>query len=134
MATPLMLNVSPNFNLVSFSEQLAATYRSQGYIVNVMYLPDHVSIKFDKDTGGINTVLGMGEGITAHCSLNNGMLYVNYSDEEWTGKIVGFCVGWFLCVIPLITAAIGSVKQSELPKKISTDATRIAASFYSPQR
>lgn len=134
MSTPLMLNVSPNFDLVSFSEQLAATYRSQGYIVNIMYLPDHVVIKFDKGTGGINTLLGLGEGITANCSLNNGMLYVNYSDEEWTGKIVGFCVGWFLCTIPFITAIIGTVKQCELHKRISTDATRIASSFYSPQR
>lgn len=129
MATPLMFNVAPSFNMSVFAEQLATSYRSQGYIVNVMYFPDRVSIKFEKDTGGINTVLGLGEGITAHCTLNNGMLYINYSDEEWTSKIIGFCVGWFVCMVPLITAVVGTVKQLDLSKKISAEATRIAASF-----
>lgn len=129
MATPLMLNVAPSFNMSAFAEQLATSYRSQGYVVNVMYFPDRVSVKFEKDTGGINTVLGLGEGITAHCTLNNGMLYINYSDEEWTGKIIGFCVGWFVCMVPFVTAIVGTVKQLDLSKKISAEATRIAASF-----
>ena len=57
----------------------------------------------------------------------DGVLTINFSDGDWTGKIIGLCVGWFICFVPFITAIIGCVKQSQLPKKIGNDAMMIAS-------
>ncbi len=50
---------------------------------------------------------------------------INYFDEEWTGKIVGLVVGWFLCFIPFITAVIGTVQQYSLTGNINNDAIMV---------
>ena len=124
-----MLKVGPAFNLEVFSNQLADTYRAKGFAVNVASFNGSSVITFDKNTGGINMLLGMGEGIKATCTLNNDSLIINFSDGDWTGKIVGLLVGWFLCLVPFITAIVGCVKQTSLPKSISNDATMLAANF-----
>ncbi len=125
MANNIMLNVRPDFNLSVFSNNLAGLYQSKGYMVNVAYINGCSVITFEKGSGGINTILGMDEGIKATCSVMNGVLYINFSDEAWTSKIIGLCIGWFLCFIPLITALIGLVGQLDLPKKIANDAQMI---------
>lgn len=133
MANSVMVNVGKNFDLNSFAEQLANKYRAEGYNVNVANLNNSLFITFEKNTGGINMVLGLGEGIKASCMVSNGTMNISFSDGDWTGKIVGFIVGWFVCFIPIITALIGTIKQSSLPKKIGTDATMIAASLQTPE-
>ena len=125
MANNIMLNVRPDFNLSVFSNNLAGLYQSKGYMVNVAYINGCSVITFEKGSGGINTILGMDEGIKATRSVMNGVLYINFSDEAWTSKIIGLCIGWFLCFIPLITALIGLVGQLDLPKKIANDAQMI---------
>ena len=129
MAKSVMLKVNPSFNLEEFSNQLADMYRAKGYAVNVAMFNGNSIITFDKNTGGINMLLGMGEGIKATCTYNNENLIVNFSEGDWTGKIIGYAVGWFLCMIPFITAIIGTVKQTSLPKNISNDLTVIASNF-----
>ncbi len=123
MAQNFMMNVGNNFNIVEFSNRLADTYRAKGFAVNVV--PTGVNstvINFDKGTGGINTLLGLGLGVKANCTYTNGNLMINYFDEEWTGKIVGLVVGWCLCFIPFITAIIGTVQQYSLTGNINNDA------------
>lgn len=123
MADSLMVNVPENFNLEAMTQQLADMYRSKGFTVNVANLNNSVILEFDKGVGGINMILGMDLGIKATCSINNNNLIVNYSNAAWTGKIIGICVGWFLCLVPFITAIIGAIKQSKFPKEISNDIT-----------
>ncbi len=129
MANSVMLKVNPAFDLEAFSNQLADTYRAKGFAVNVAAFNGSSIITFDKNTGGINMLLGMGEGIKSTCTLNNDSLIINFSDGDWTGKIIGLAVGWFLCLVPFITAIVGCVKQSSLPKSIANDATVLAANF-----
>lgn len=129
MANNAMFNVGANFNMAEFSEKLAEMYRAKGYTVNVANMNGTGILTFDKGTGGINTLLGMGEGIKATCMLSGSTLSINFSDGDWTGKIVGCTVGWFLCFVPAITAIIGIVKQSKLPKDIANDATMLAAQY-----
>lgn len=131
MADSVMFNVPENFNMNFFAQQLADKYRAEGYTVNVANLNGSVMMTIEKKTGGINMLLGMGEGIKATCTMMNGTLNIAFSDAEWTGKIIGFAVGWLLCWIPFITAIVGTVRQTQLPKKIGTDAAMIAASFSS---
>lgn len=127
MADNLMLNVAENFDVNAMAQQLADMYRAQGFTVNVANMNNSVIMEFDKGVGGINMLLGMDLGIKATMTVNNGTLMVNYSDAAWTGKIVGLVVGWFLCLVPFITAIIGSVKQSEFPKEISSNITMLSA-------
>lgn len=126
MADNLVLNVDKELDVNHLAEELAETYRGQGFTVTVLKLKDDsCSLVFDKATGGINNLLGMGLGIKATMILKNGILNVTYSDADWTGKIIGLTAGWFVCLIPGITAAIGALKQMKLPQEISTNITAL---------
>lgn len=125
MADSLMVNVPENFNLDAMTQQLAEMYRAKGFTVNVANLNNSTMIEFDKGVGGINMLLGLDLGIKATFSVNNNTLMVNYSNTAWTGKIIGICIGWFVCLVPFITAIVGAVKQSKFPKEISNDITML---------
>lgn len=129
MANNVMFNVKPDFDMDLFANRLADTYRAKGFTVNVANMNGSCIITFDKGTGGINTLLGMGKGIKATCMLMNDTLNISFSDADWTGKIIACIVGWFLCLVPLITGIIGIVGQIGLPKEISNDATMIASNM-----
>ncbi len=126
MANNLMLNVEETLNVKNLVDELADAYRGKGFTVNTVAMKNgsHV-LTFDKGVGGINMLLGMGIGQKATISVKNGVMTVMYSEAEWTGKIVGFVVGLFLCGIPFITAAIGSIKQMNFPKELSNDITML---------
>ncbi len=127
MADNLMINVDESLSITELAEQLAGIYRNKGFSVVVTNLKNGAStLVFDKGVGGINLLLGMGLGITATMTRNNGMLAVIYSDAEWMGKVIGLGVGWFLCLVPFLTAIVGSVKQLGLAKEINKDITMLA--------
>lgn len=128
MADNLMLSVPENFDLDVFGERLSGVYRAKGYTVNVARINNGIRVRFEKDLGGINTLLGLGTGITALCMVQGGNLSVSFTDAEWTSKIIGGVVGWFLCLIPFITAIIGLCRQLELPKDINNDVMMLANS------
>lgn len=127
MANNLVLNVDENLDINNLAEELADLYRGKGFSVNVINMKNGAcSLVFDKGTGGINMLLGLGLGIKATMTVKNGMLNVAYSDGDWTGKIIGLVAGWFLCLVPAITAVIGCFKQMSLPKDINNDITMLA--------
>ena len=121
MDNSLIINVSEGTTLDGIAQRLVELYYAKGYTVTVTTFNNSTSISFEKDIGGINTILGLGVGIKANLTLNNGVLYVTYSDAEWTSKIIGAIIGWFLCWIPIVTAVIGTVKQMDVSKNISND-------------
>ena len=127
MATNYIANVSPDFNLDAFANDLEQVYIMKGFSVRTIKLNNGVQMVFDKNCGGINMLLGMGLGITANITVNNGVLNISYTNEEWTGKIIGLVVGWFICMIPFITAIIGAVQQMDLSKNINNDAATLIA-------
>lgn len=130
MANNFMVNVSENFDIEAMANEVAERYQAQGFQVRILKMKNGVKIIFDKKTGGINMLLGMGLGISATCMLSgkeHDTLNVTFSDGDWTGKIVGCIAGCFLCLIPLITAIIGIFKQISLPNQISNDIQMIAS-------
>lgn len=129
MADSFMANVPSNFDMNNFVQALRDTYMAKGFSVNAMGMGNTARIVFDKGCGGINMLLGLGKGITANCMFQNGMLIINYTDADWTSKIVGLCVGWFLCLIPFITSIVGCINQSGLTKEINNDITMILGQF-----
>ena len=112
MADNIMFNVKPDFDLALFANRLADTYRAKGYTVNVANLNGTCILTFDKDSGGLNNLLGLGEGIKATCMLNNDALCINFTDADWTGKIVACVVGWFLCLVPFINTTCAEANLS----------------------
>lgn len=130
MSSSFILSVSNNFNLGAYCQNIAQFYQMKGFIVNVaVFSPYNAQIIFDKDTRGINTILGLGIGLKASIVLNGNILSVTFSDAEWTGKVIGLVIGWFLCLIPLVTAVIGIIKQTDFPKQLQNDMTMIAANM-----
>ncbi len=128
MADTFMMNVPPNFNLAYLGDRLRDSFQAKGFTVSMVQMNNSLRMTFDKGCGGINMILGMGQGITATCSIQGNSLVVNYSDAEWTGKIIGLVVGWLLCLIPFITALIGCINQSQLPKTINNEIMMIVNS------
>ena len=126
MADNIMLNVQEGFDLKNLTEQLADMYRAKGFTVNASSLNDSQVLIFDKGVGGINMLLGMDLGIKATFSVQNNTLVVTLSEAAWTGKIIGLCVGWFVCFVPFFTAAYGAFKQSQFPTDLRNDITLLA--------
>lgn len=129
MANTFMINVPENFDMEDFGQNLRDRYRAKGFTVSMMSSRKSLTIQFEKNCGGINMILGLGMGITASCFLQEKGLVVNYSDGDWTGKIVGLAIGWVLCFIPFITAIIGCIQQSGLPKQINSDITSLVGKY-----
>ena len=74
-------------------------------------------------------MFGLDKGIKVNCMQNGNVLTVAYSEAEWTSKIIGLSIGWLVCFIPLITAAIGAYQQCSLPNNISADIRMIASNM-----
>lgn len=129
MAENFMMNVSAEFDVGLLAQKLTDTYRMKGYTANMFSLGKEYTVKIEKGTGGINTLLGLGEAITANISLTGDVLTVSFIDAEWLGKIIGLVTGWFLCMIPFITAIIGTTRQLSLPKEIAKDIRMIVGSI-----
>ena len=130
MASDFSVSVSENFDLEAMTDQLVQQYQAKGFKVRTIKMKNGVKITFDKKSGGINMVLGMGLRISATCTMlgkEKDTLSVNFGDGDWTGKIVGCIVGWFLCFIPVITAIIGICKQLSLPNDIADDIQMLIA-------
>lgn len=122
MAQPMFLNVPEGFDMGVFAQKMTDAWQQKGYIVQSAVTETTAVLTINKGLGGINTVLGLGEGVTANCSLADGRLIINFINEEWTSKIIACIVGWFCCFIPLVTGIVGIVRQINLPKNISADA------------
>ena len=124
--TPVMFNVVENFDVQTLGFKLRDLYASKGFNAVVLNaFGPNISLRLEQGVGGINTVLGNCKAITVNIALQGNMLIINYTDAEWTSKIVGFVVGFFLCWIPCITALIGSINQNNLPGEITRDITML---------
>ena len=93
MPDTVFINVPPNFNLHMFAGQLAEKYRMEGFTVTVADFNNTVVITFDKNTGGINMLLGLGEGIKATCMVANGVLSINFPKTP-SGSLQRHRSGW----------------------------------------
>lgn len=132
MADSLTINVQENFDLNLLVEKIKSSFQMQGFAITIASLqPNSYRVVFDKNCGGINMLLGLGQGVTATLTLNGNCLFVNYSEGDWTGKIIGIAVGWLLCLVPFITSLVGCYYQSSLPKKINNEITMLMSSMKS---
>lgn len=124
--TPLTFNVPQNYDLQMLVCKLRDLYITKGFTANITSaFPGNFNLRLEKNIGGINTLLGLGKAISVNFSLQGNMLIISYTDAEWTSKVIGLVVGWFLCLIPFVTAIIGAFGQYDLPGEISRDVTML---------
>ncbi len=129
MADNFMVNISEGFDIDRFAEEVVRQYQAKGFKVTALKMGETVKLTFDKGLGGINTVLGLGVGISANCMVNGNTLNVNFTEAEWTSKIIGCVLGWFVCLIPFITGIIGVTRQLQVPKDLTNDMQMIAVNM-----
>ena len=124
MANNFTANIAEGFDLAAFAEEIKEQYQAKGFQVRSIKTKTSIKLVFDKNCGGINNLLGLGQGISATCAMQGkekDILSVNFTNGDWTGKIVGLATGWFLCLVPFITAIVGIVRQSSLAGEIEND-------------
>ena len=121
MADTIMVPISESFNMKEFVDKFNSMYQAKGFNVVPTLINNSATITLDKGVGGINMLLGLGLGITVTCLQVDRTLNVSFSNADWTGKIIGLAVGWFLCLVPFITAIVGSINQLQFPKSIGND-------------
>ena len=126
MTDTRMFPIPLNFNMDEMIQQITQMYQAKGFTVMVMSMGTGASIDFRKNDGGITKYIGLALGVKANIMVQNGNMIINFSDAEWTGKIVALVVGWVFCLIPFITGLIGSLQQLELPTSIGNDIQLIA--------
>lgn len=121
MSDTVMFPAPPNLDIQDLVGRITQMYQAKGFAVMAMPVGAGASIDFRKDDSGIKKYIGLALGIKANIMPQDGNLIVNFTDAEWTGKIVGLAVGWVFCLIPFITAIVGCVNQSGLPQSIGND-------------
>ena len=129
MADTRMFPVPPKFNMDYLIQKITQMYQAKGFTVMAMPMGTGASIDFRKNDGGFHKYIGLALGIRATIMVQGDSIIINFSDDEWTGKIVGLALGWVLCFIPFVTAIIGIVRQLELPKSIGNDIQLIVSEY-----
>lgn len=121
MANPRYYSVPSGFNLQAAVGQLTNSFQMKGYAVNVYGMGNGLCMDLRKNDGGINVLVGRVEGIRISFMQNGNLLTVSFSDEQWTDKIIGFVIGWFLCWIPWIFTGIGLYNQMQIPQQVDME-------------
>ena len=128
MADAKMIPIGADLDLNKLVNQIQQMYQGKGFEVTVAQMGQQITINFNKDADGIKKFVGLALAITANITINNNTMMINFTDAEWTGKIIALAVGWILCFVPFALGIYGAVKQSELPKIIGKDIQMLIAS------
>lgn len=126
------MNIGEKFDLEKLAEELTEQYQGKGFQVRTIKMKNSVKIVLSKNCGGINMLLGLGLGISVTCTImgkEKDMLSIAFSEGDWTGKIIGLCIGWCVCLIPFITSLVGVFKQLSFSKDITNDVQMIVGSM-----
>lgn len=136
MADNLVFQVSNNFNLDTFAQDMVRMGHARGYTTNYANAGGAYYIDFNNGNEGLMKYIGMGANIRLTLMQNGNTLYANFTDADWTGKIVAYLLSGFTCGITLVTGIIGLVKQLDFPKQIGNELFTLlnsnSASYYAP--
>lgn len=109
---------APEADLYAAIQATALAMETQGFHTNIQMIgPSSGILTVVKDREGFTNLLGLGLECRANFSSLNGQLTVNI-DGEWTNKLIAVAVGWFVCLIPMVTGIVGAINQLTLPDKI----------------
>ena len=105
-------------DLYAVIQSTALAMEAQGYKATIQMIgPNAGVLTITKGREGFSNIMGLGLECRANFSAINDQLTVNI-DSEWANKVIAIAVGWFVCFIPVITGAVGTVSQLTLPDKI----------------
>ena len=121
MPSSTVMPLPQGFNLNNMVSMVVQIYQQKGFAVTVTPFETGVTMDFLKDKDGIKQFVGLTLGIRATVIVSERLLTINFTNPEWTSKIIGFAVGWACCFITAVTAIIGTVQQIDLPNSIGND-------------
>ena len=121
MANNFSVRVDNSFNLNSLVQFVAEKYRSKGYSADIQNNGNEKSIKISKNTDIGYTLIGMVESVVVKLKVENGTLFVSFTETEYTSKIIAAILAFFCAGALWITMIIGLVNQSDLNSGISKD-------------
>ena len=126
MADQFKISVPEYFYIGELKNELVNKYEEEGYNVDVLDESDSsFSVKIEKDMGGFLQYLGLAKAITVNVELEGDKIAVDFTNPEWTGKIVAGVVGLCVILIPLITAIVGAIGQMNFPNEIGDHIRKI---------
>ncbi|MBQ3073333.1 MAG: hypothetical protein IJD19_01495 [Ruminococcus sp.] len=121
MADKFSVRVDNSFNLNSLVQFVAEKYRGKGYSADIQNSGNATSVKISKNTDVGYTLLGMVESVVVKLKVENGTLFVSFTETEYTSKIIAAILALFCAGALWITMIIGLVNQSDLNSSISKD-------------
>lgn len=129
MGKSITVGLKPGYDLGHILSTAEQQLKSQGYETALAVTnQNNANMVVKKDRDGIKNIIGMG----VECQVNITVISENTMtvniESEWTNKIIAIALGWFCCLIPLITGILGCSTQSSLPNKISQTIQLSAAS------
>ena len=105
-------------DLYAVIQATALAMDAQGFQTNIQMIgPSAGVLTVTKNREGFSNIIGLGLECRVNFSVMNEQMTVNI-DSEWANKIIAIAVGWFVCLIPMITGIVGAVSQVTLPDKI----------------
>lgn len=122
----LTVNVSDHFDMQQFALEVTNRYYARRYYVHTFDSPSGLTIVLVRRSGNVGSRLGMGVGIEATCALENGQLHVRYTDHERGKRIECLIFGWFLLLVPVVTALIGFSRQRDVERRFAHEVRKIA--------
>ena len=126
MADQFKISVPEYFYISELKNELVNKYEEEGYNVDVLDESESsFSVKIEKDMGGFLQYLGLAKAITVNVELEGDKIAVDFTNPEWTGKIVAGVVGLCVILIPLITAIVGAIGQMNFPNEIGDHIRKI---------
>lgn len=121
MATMRTIPLNPEVPLETVLHQAEQLLQQQGYLTQVQIMNESMAtLNVLKDRDGLKNIIGLGVEVHANISVVNNVMQISI-ENEWTNKIVAIAVGWFCCLIPLITGIVGCVNQNELGTKVANN-------------
>ncbi|MDR1629768.1 MAG: zinc ribbon domain-containing protein [Oscillospiraceae bacterium] len=121
MADNLIFQVNDNFNLDEFAQKVIRMGHARGYMTTYASAGGIYFIDFNDGNEGFTKYIGMGANIRLTLLKNGMTLHANFTDADWIGKVVAYCLSSVTCGFALIPGIIGTFKQLDFPKKIGNE-------------
>ena len=110
--------ITQNFDLENFAKNLSVFLEGKKLSVQKFQAETNKWVVQAREDATWKKYLSMDKAITVKISQSSNSLSVEIGSGKWIDKAAGVAVGWFLFWPTLVTSAIGTYQQMQLPKEI----------------
>jgi hypothetical protein len=110
--------IPATFDLPAFSSFLRQHMTNELKLETQSISGDSGVILQGREQSTVKRFVGMDKAITVKISISDQLMNVEVGQGKWIDKAAGAAVAWFLFWPAIVTTAIGTVQQAQLPGKI----------------